>query len=199
MYNSMLKCRGVVLLLATSAVAAACSKKPANQQTASGAVDTATLNMSAATPSAGPAAQVTRTDAKSVSRATDYELTAENFSKFLAAADSVVTLEARDSAARAYLSHNLTDAGASDADAGLRYLEANDAVSNAINGAGLSVKDYFVQSIAIAAAERFMKNPKAAPPTPTLRKNAEFLRGHQAELTRLQNLREGKPAVTVTP
>lgn len=186
-------------MLAASAIVAACSKKPANQQTASGAVDTTTLNMTAATPSAGPAAQVTRTDAKSVSRATRYELTAENFSKFLAAADSIVTLEARDSAARTYLSHDLTDAGASDADAGLRYLEANDAVSRVINGAGLSVEDYFVQSIAIAAAERFMKNPTVAPPTPTLRKNAEFLRGHQADLTRLQNLREGRPAVTVTP
>lgn len=189
--------RGVIYLVAASAVIAACSKKPANQQTAGGAIDTSTLT--AATPSAGPAAQVTRTDSKSVSRATQYELTAENFSKFLAAADSIVTLEARDSAARAYLSHDLTDAGASDADAGLRYLETNDAVSRVINGAGLSVEDYFVQSIAIAAAERFMKNPDAAPPTPTLQKNAEFLRGHQADLTRLQNLREGRPAVTVTP
>lgn len=197
MRSSIFSWRGIVLTLAASAVTTACSRKPADQQTAGGALDTSRL--SAITPSAGPAAQVTRTDAKSVSRASDYELTADNFSKFLAAADSIVTLEARDSAARAYLGRNLTDAGSTDADAGLRYLEANDAVSRAINGAGLSVKDYFVQSIAIATAERFMKDPKAAPPTPTLQKNAEFLRGHQSDLTRLQTLREGRPAVTVTP
>lgn len=196
MRTSILTWRGLLLTVAASAVTA-CSKKPADQQTAAGALDTTKL--SAVTPSAGPAAQVTRTDAKSVSRASDYELTTENFAKFLAAADSIVTLEARDSAARAYLDRNLTDAGSTDADAGLRYLEANDEVSRAINGAGLSVKDYFVQSIAIAAAERFMRDPKAAPPTPTLRKNAEFLRGHQSDLTRLQTLREGRPAVTVTP
>jgi hypothetical protein len=196
MRTSILTWRGLLLTVAASAVTA-CSKKPADQQTAAGALDTTKLT--AVTPSAGPAAQVTRTDAKSVSRASDYELTTENFSKFLAAADSIVTLEARDSAARAYLDRNLTDAGSTDADAGLRYLEANDEVSRAINGAGLSVKDYFVQSIAIAAAERFMRDPKAAPPTPTLQKNAEFLRGHQSDLTRLQTLREGRPAVTVTP
>ena len=51
----------------------------ADEQTAGGALDTTSL--SAVTPSAGPAAQVTRTDAKSVSRASDYELTSENFSK----------------------------------------------------------------------------------------------------------------------
>lgn len=90
MPTSMLN-RTVIYSLAASAVVAACSRKPANQQSAGGVVDTSTL--SAATPSAGPAAQVTRTDSKSVSRATHYELTAENFSKFLAAADSIVTLE----------------------------------------------------------------------------------------------------------
>jgi hypothetical protein len=52
----------------------------------------------------------------------------------------------------------------------------------------MSAKDYFVAAIAVAQAERFMGDPKAAPPTPTLRDNAEFLRAHQAELAELRRL-----------
>jgi hypothetical protein len=63
----------------------------------------------------------------------------------------------------------------------------------------LSVKDYFVASIAIAAAERFIADPKAAPPTPSLAKNAEFLRSHRLDLDRLRAEREGKPVITSTP
>ena len=36
-----------------------------------------------------------------------------------------------------------------------------------------------------------MANPKAAPPTPTLPANAEFLQKHQAELTALRKLEGG--------
>jgi hypothetical protein len=61
------------------------------------------------------------------------------------------------------------------------------------------VEDYFVESIAIADADRFIADPGAAPPTPALTKNAEFLRSHQADVERLKALREGKPVVTVTP
>jgi hypothetical protein len=162
-------------------------------------VDTAALRTNGDPAAVGPAAQVTRTDAKSVSRATQFELTSDNFSKFLAAADSIVALEARDPSVRAYLAQNLTDAGSTDADAGLRWLQANASVTNAINRAGLPVQDYFVEAIAIADADRFIGNPGAAPPTPALSKNAEFLRSHQADVERLRALREGKPVVTVTP
>jgi hypothetical protein len=72
-------------------------------------------------------------------------------------------------------------------------------VSAAINGAGISVKDYYVESIAIAAAERFLGNPDVAPPTPAMTKNAEFLRAHTADLAKLRDLREGRPVVTVKP
>jgi len=191
--------RLVACALAASAVVAACSSKSANQQSAAGAIDTAAPITNGAPAAAGPAVQVTRTDAKSVSRATQFELTAENFSKFLAAADSIIALEARDPSVRAYLGSNLTDAAAKDADAGLRWLQANAAVTRAINSAGLPVEDYFVESIAIADADRFIGNPGAAPPTPALSKNAEFLRSHQADVERLKAMREGKPAVTVTP
>jgi hypothetical protein len=185
--------------MAGSAVLAACSSKTPNPQSAAGALDTAALQTNGAPGAAGPAVQVTRTDAKSVSRATQFELTTDNFARFLAAADSIAALEARDPSVRAYLGKNITDAASPDVDAGLKWLEANAAVSRAINGAGMSVKDYFVESIAIADADRFIANPGAAPPTPALGKNAEFLRSHQADVERLKALREGKPVVTVTP
>ena len=191
--------RGILWTVAGSAVLAACSNKTPNQQSAAGALDTASLATNGAPAAAGPGVQVTRTDAKSVSRATQFELTADNFSKFLAAADSIVALEARDPSIRSYLGQNLTDAAARDRDAGLRWLQASAAVTKAINAAGLPVQDYYVESIAIADADRFIGTPGGAPPTPTLSKNAEFLRSHQADVERLKALREGKPVVTVTP
>ena len=166
---------------------------------AGGEVDTGALRMTAATPAVGPGVQVTRTDGKSVTRATRYELTPDNFTKFLAAADSLSALAARDSLERAHLTANITDAGSTDSDAGLKWLESDSAASAAINGAGISVKDYFVQSIAIAAASHFIADPKAAPPTPTLSRNAEFLRSRKSDLDRLDAQRAGKPVVTVTP
>ncbi|HVX39973.1 MAG TPA: hypothetical protein VHB25_10405 [Gemmatimonadaceae bacterium] len=191
-------------LLAVAACAAlgACSRgaaKAEKQRIASGDVDSAAVYTTNATPAAGPGVQVTRTDAKSVTKATEYELTDSNFTRFMAAADSVSALEVRDSTVRSYLSANITDAGSTDADAGLKYLEANARVNNAIASAGMSTKDYFVASIAIAAAQRFMQNPKDAPPTPTLSKNAAFLRTHQLDLDKLQAERDGKPVVTATP
>jgi hypothetical protein len=58
-------------------------------------------------------------------------------------------------------------------------------VRRAIEDGGLSVRDYFVMSIAIAAAARFVDDPAAAPATPATRANAEFLRAHRADLDRL--------------
>jgi hypothetical protein len=199
MLNPKIDWRGMACALAASAVVAACSSKPANQQSAAGAVDTGSLVTNGAPAAAGPAVQLTRTDAKSVSRATQFEVTADNFGKFLAAADSIVALDARDPSVHAYLAKNLTDAASTDADAGLRWLQANASVTKAINSAGMTVEDYFIESIAIADADRFIGNPSAAPPTPGLTKNAEFLRSHQADVERLKAMREGKPAVTVTP
>jgi hypothetical protein len=195
--------RGVVTV-AASAIVAACSNSnkatnQANQQTAAGALDTASLPTNGAPAAAGPAVQVTRTDSKSVSRATQFELTQDNFTKFMAAADSIVALEGRDPSIKQYLSQNLVDAGSKDADAGLRWLQASAAVTKAINSAGLPVQDYFVESIAIADADRFIANPGAAPPTPALSKNAAFLRAHEADVERLKAERDGRPVVTVTP
>lgn len=194
------KIRVVASLLVTAAALGACSRgnSTANQQSANGAIDTTSTDL-ASVQAEGPGVQVTRTDSKSVTRSTRYELTPDNFAHFMAAADSLSALAQRDSAVRAYLTQDITDAGAKTMDAGRAWLDANPAVSAAINNAGISTEDYYVQSLAIAAAERYINDPKAAPPTPTLKKNAEFLRSHQADLSLLQSLRLGKPLVVVKP
>jgi hypothetical protein len=149
-----------------------------------------TGNALSVTPAAGGVAQVTPTDAKSVTKATEYRLTDENFRRFIAASDSVAALRARDPHVRAFLNQDITDDGSGTRvtanNAGQKHLEADPAVNNAITSTGISVPDYFVASIAIAQAERFMGNPKAAPPTPTLGANAAFLNAHKAELAALR-------------
>jgi hypothetical protein len=194
------------LLLASATLFGACGRDRPNDNRASAAgaldtsaVDTATIRTSGATPATGPGIHVTRTDGKSVTRAMRYELTPDNFSHFVAAADSVVAVAARDSNAHAALLSNLTDAGSTDADAGRKWLESIGPVSVAVNQAGISIKDYFVAGIAIAAAERFMADPKAAPPTPSLEKNAQFLRSHSAELERLHTQESFRPVVVSKP
>jgi hypothetical protein len=192
------------LVLASAALIGACGRdRSSDTQAAAGTVDatadTAALRTSGATPATGPGIHVTRTDGKSVTRAMRYELTPDNFSHFLAAADSVVAVASRDSSARVALQTNLTDAGSSDNDAGRKWLEAIAPENAAINQAGLSVKDYFVAGIAIAAAERFITDPKAAPPTPSLTRNAEFLRSHTADLEKLHTQEGLRPVVVSKP
>lgn len=199
MLKTPIQAHRLIAGVAATLLAGACSSRAKQLDTAAGQVDTAAMRTGATTPAAGPGVHVTGTDGKSVTYAMRYELTPQNFTAFLAAADSVVALETRDPATRRYLTQPAIDSGTLRTDAGLKYLEANDAISHAIVGAGMSVKDYFVASIAIAAAERFLADPKSAPPTPSLTKNAEFLRAHNLDLDRLRAEREGKPVVTSTP
>ncbi len=156
----------------------------------SGAIDTGMSN--AATPMAGGTAQITPTDEKSVRQATEYKLTDDNFRQFIAASDSLVALRQRDPAVRAMFDKEVSDEGMNTAtstmNAGRKRLQDNPSINNAIASAGISAKDYFVAAIAIAQAERFMGNPRSAPPTPTLPENAEFLRQHEPELTVLRTL-----------
>jgi len=60
---------------------------------------------------------------------------------------------------------------------------------------------YLVAASAIvtACSKKPANQQTAAGAIDTSTLSAEFLRGHQADLTRLQNMREGRPAVTVTP
>jgi hypothetical protein len=184
--------RPLAILLAAAVVAAACGKGDTPQgskEVAAVATTADTGNPLGATPAAGGAVAVTPADAKSVTRATEYKLTDDNFTKFLAASDSLAALRKRDPQVAAYLDRQVTDNGSgtqvTENNAGRVSMENNPAVANAITAAGLSVRDYFVAAIAIAQAERFMGNPKAAPPTPTLGPNAEFLNAHKAQLQRL--------------
>jgi hypothetical protein len=186
---------------ALSAALAACSRSEnkttdsaaGNVGAAAATVDTGMSN--SATPMAGGTAQITPTDEKSVEHATEYKLTDANFRQFITASDSLVALRRRDPAVRAMFDKEVTDVGMNTAtitmNAGRKRLEDNPAINNAIASTGMSAKDYFVASIAVAQAERFMSNPKAAPPTPTLPANAEFLRQHQAELTALRASERG--------
>jgi len=194
-------CKANRVLTAAVAVVAltACSKRP-NEQTAAGTVDTsAGTSLTTVTPAVGPGVQVTRTDEQSERKALEYELTPQNFAAFLAAADSISAIRGRDSSTRNYLATNITDAGSTDTDAGLKWLESSDSLSRVINSAGISVRDYYVTSLATAAAARFLNDPKAAPGTPTLRKNADFLKNKTAELEHLQSLRDSRPIVTAKP
>src|ERR1041385_3894237 len=77
----VVRATGAALLLAGLTVA--CTRKEPVRETSAGTVDTAVLTASAFTPSAGPGAQVTRTDAKSVHDATQYKLTEETFAQFM--------------------------------------------------------------------------------------------------------------------
>jgi hypothetical protein len=199
-----------VAALALGAALAACSRSEnkttdsagGNVAAAAATVDTGLSN--AATPVAGGTAQITPMDAKSVEHATEYKLTEENFRQFIAASDSLMALRRRDPQVNAMFDKQVSDAGVNtrteEPNAGRKRLEDNPRINNAIVSAGMSAKDYFVAAIAIAQAERFMGDPKSAPPTPTMPQNAEFLRQHQAGLAKIHRIEQtaGTPATAVT-
>lgn len=201
--------RRSVVALALSVTVVACGRSEnsttdsaaGNVGGAAAAIDTGLSN--AATPMAGGTAQITPADAKSVSDASEYKLTEKNFRQFIAASDSLVALRRRDAAVRAMFDKDVNDAGittdAQTRDAGRKRLEENPAIANVIESTGMSARDYFVASIAIAQAERFMGNPKSAPPTAALPGNAEFLQTHQTELSRLRALERGATPVSASP
>jgi len=145
----------------------------------------------------GPGIQVTPTDEHNVNRSFDYKLANDDWAHFLAAADSVAALRARDPQVRQYLDQQIV--GAKTDDAGEKWLEANPKVSAAITSAGMTVKDYYRLGIVTAYAMRFMNDPKGAPPTPAGRSNAEFLRAHQADLEHLRTISQGGMSSRSTP
>jgi len=194
--------RSIIPLFARAAAAAtavsvalvsmtACLRDQSHDGAAAGAVDTASPAASAITPATGPGVQVTRTDSESIRLAAQYTLTKENFTKFLAVAESLSVLAMRDSTVRNHLRQPIGGAAANELDAGLKWLESNAAVNNAIVANGLSVRDYFVMAIAIATAEQ--TKPSVAPPTPVARANAQFLRTKTRDIARLHSLERGTP------
>jgi hypothetical protein len=161
------------------------------------ASDTTRGAISARTDAIGPGIQVTPTDEHNVNRSFDLKLDNNNWSKFLKAADSVAALRARDAQVRQHLDEQIV--GATTDDAGLKWLESDPKVANAIVANGLSVKDYYRLGIVTATAVRFMNDPKAAPPTPAGRSNAQFVKNHQADLEHLRALSQGTPVVQAKP
>lgn len=184
------------LAFATAAlVMAACSHQDrTTADSAGGAVSVDKSDIGhplSVTPTAGGAAQVTGTDAKSVRLATEYKLTDQSFQAFVKASDTLAVLRKGDPSVARTLDQQISDAAngtqVTAYDAGIKHLESNVAVNNAIVASGISVPDYFVASIAIGQAERFLDDPKTAPPTPALQANINFLQAHRADLQAMRS------------
>ena len=199
MFSRATSYRGSAHLVAALVLLSACGRsRDAARDSSSGIVDSVTaardssiVQETGATPAIGPLVQVTKTDSRSVRDATGFLITEDNLAKFAQASESLAVLRARDAQVRQLSDRNIAEAGSGENDAGLKVLESNEAVSGAISAAGLSVRDYYVMAIALATAARFIDDPTAAPPTPSIEKNANFLRQHTAELARVRELSRG--------
>lgn len=189
-----LRRRATLALVGFAGLQAACSGRDWRARAEGGSVDAGVTVQTAAIAAAiTPGVHVTRTDGKSVTDAAVYRLTEQTFAAFMTAAESLASLERRDPGVRDYLAANISDAGAPGADAGRKWLEANDAARRAITATGLTVTDYYVASISIASAERFLNHPKSVPTTPALARNARLLQSHGRDLVRLHALRARAP------
>jgi hypothetical protein len=167
-------------------VVVACSRDDARPaDSAAGAVPTDTTQATTTLTPAAPAPQPTAEDAKVVRDALEFKLTEDNLNKFMKAGNSLAFLRARDPQLRGYL-ESIGGSREKNDDAALERLEGHAQISKAIADAGLSVRDYYTMSLAIASAQRFVDNPAAAPPTPALRQNAQFLRDHRQHLANLR-------------
>jgi hypothetical protein len=168
-------------------VAAACGQDEGERaaDSAAGTLPADTARVTSTLTPAAPAPQPTAEDARVVSDALEFKLTEDNLNKFIKAGNSLAFLRARDPQVRGYL-ESLGGTRAPNDDAALERLEGHAQIRQAINDAGLSVRDYYTMALAIASARRFIDNPNAAPPTPTLSENAKFLRDHRAQLAQLR-------------
>jgi hypothetical protein len=175
----------MVVMLLSSAVACGGNDSGRATDSAAGATSLDTTRATTELTPAAPAPQPTAEDAKVVRDALEFKLTEDNLNKFMKAGSSLAFLRARDPQVRAFL-EQVGGTRAKHDDASLERLEGNPQVSKAITDAGLSVRDYYTMSIAIASAKRFVDNPNAAPPTPTLGDNAKFLREHREHLAHLR-------------
>jgi len=175
----------LLTVLVSSALACGRSDAGRTSDSAAGATNVDTTRATTALTPAAPAPQPTAEDAKVVRDALEFKLTEDNLNKFTKAGSSLAFLRARDPQVRAFL-EQVGGTRAKHDDASLERLERNAQISEAINDAGISVRDYYTMSLAIASAMRFIDNPSAAPPTPTLSANAKFLREHRQHLANLR-------------
>jgi len=152
---------------------------------AAGVAPADTTQATASLTPAAPAPQPTAEDAKDVRDALEFKLTEDNLNKFIKAGSSLAFLRARDSQVRGYL-ESVAGSREQNDDSALERLQSHPQINKAISDAGLSVRDYYTMALAIASAQRFVDNPNAAPPTPTLSDNAKFLRDHKGHLAHLR-------------
>ena len=183
-----LRRRSALALIGLAGLQAACSGKDSRAQAEGGSLDPGAMRHTASPGS--PGVRVTRTDGASVTEAAIFRLTEKNFGAFMAAAESLVALERRDPAVRAYLAVNISDAGTPGAEAGRNWLIANAKARHAIESSGMSVTDYYIASISVSEAERFLNHPKSVPVTPALARNAKLLQSHGQDLAHLRSLRD---------
>jgi hypothetical protein len=169
------------------AVALACGRDESDRaaDSAAGVIAADTAPVTAELTPAAPAPPPTAGDAKVVRDALEFKLTDDNLNKFIRAGNSLAFLRARDPQVRGYL-ESTDGSRAGNDDASLDRLEGHAQISKAIADAGLSVRDYYTMAIAIASAQRFIDNPDAAPPTPTLSENAKFLRDRRQQMAHLK-------------
>ena len=152
---------------------------------AAGVVPVDTAQATTALTPAAPAPQPTAEDARVVRDALEFKLTEANLDKFMKAGNSLAFMRARDPQIRGYL-ESIGGSRAKHDDSAVERLERHAQISKAISDAGLSVRDYYTMALAIASALRFVDNPAAAPPTPTLSENAKFLRDHKQHVAHLR-------------
>jgi len=172
-------------ILLIAAVACGRDETDRASDSAAGVVPADTAPVTTAVTPAAPAPQPTAEDAKVVRDALEFKLTDDNLNKFMKAGNSLAFMRARDPQVRGYL-ESIGGSREKDDDAALERLERHAQISKAITDAGLSVRDYYTMTLAITSARRFVDNPDAAPPTPTLRENAKFLRDNRQHLAHLR-------------
>lgn len=173
----------IVALAAVLIASSACDQGKIEDESARMAADTGLTP--SAPPTAGPLPAPGAQDADLVMTATEYEITDENFDRFVRASEALSFLRARDAQVRSLL-EQAGSASDTSANSLLDRLEDHPQVSQAITSSGMSVRDYYVMAIALASAQRHSANPETAPPTPTGRKNAEWVQRNQSRLARLQ-------------
>lgn len=164
-------------------VAACGDRKDIAQDSARIAADTAPVT--ATTPAAGPLGTVAPADGDLMMDALEFGITDQNFATFVKASEALSFLRARDMNVRSMLEQTGTTADTSTRSL-VERLEKHPQISQAINNAGMTVKDYYVMAIAIANAQRHAASPETAPPTPAGKANAEWVAKNRSQLGKLQ-------------
>jgi len=103
----------------------------------------------------------------------DYRITADNFARWQQAQENLEQLpEAQIRSGRG--------AGRNAIDRAISRLESSPLARRAIEGAGLSVRDFVLETIALAQATESVETGKSTSPTPILADNYQFVRQYRS-------------------